>query len=222
MKKPQASSLKPILGVLAVLLIVVACGGCEKQTPPPPPPSKAAPPPEPSAEQIAGEIRPVLSGFWMPGAGTIMAQGLRDARTKNEAKQNGPAALAQIGRELTDSINEARAQGRWKIVLAGIEAYEALEPGTTTFARIKEMALLQASKPKVKIKGFFTDKARDNETYVWMEVTDPATQEPHIVKVREGEEFDGLKLVKIIGLQQGVTLEYLKIPGDFFDVKKQQ
>jgi len=225
-KKSRASSLPLFLGFLAVSVIVVVCAGCKKEesTPPPPP---AAPPAE-TASQLAERTRPLLTqyqialrenGFWSPEAKTALIDGLRGDRDRYQSEENGPAALSIISRELSGLINEARTQERWELVMAGIEAYEVLEPNTVSFGRVKKMAQMQLSKPKVKLKGFFTDKARNDETYVWLELTDQETHETHTVKVREGEEFDGLKLVKIIGIKQGVTLEYLKIPGDVFDVK---
>lgn len=224
--KPR--SLKPYLGLVGLLVIVAVCGGCKEEPPPPPPVEKPPPPPPPSAEQIAGEIRPILAplkaafepnGFLPPAAAPGIVKGLREARAKHHAKENGPAALGAIGHEISEMVSEARSQGRWRLTLAAIDAYEALEPDSGMFNRVKELATLQMEKPLVKIKGFFTDHARDDETYAWLEVTDQTTQETHTAKVREGEEFDGFKLVKIIGTQQGVTLEYLKIPGDVFDVK---
>jgi hypothetical protein len=55
-------------------------------------------------------------------------------------------------------------------------------------------------------------------------VVDPLTQARQELRVREGEEFypdaEGksiLRLVRVIGAQSGVELEYMRLPGETWE-----
>jgi hypothetical protein len=51
-----------------------------------------------------------------------------------------------------------------------------------------------------------------------MELVNRKTMEVQKVQLREGEETDGIRLIKVIGRNQKVRVEYVKIPGLIFDV----
>lgn len=149
-----------------------------------------------------------------------MLTGLRSAKNENQSKENGKAALNDIKNEIVEIIDKAGNEKRWGLVLGGIAAFEVLDPESTRFARTKEMATLQMNKPRVTVKGFFVDQAAGGQLYAFLEVTDPKTETTETWKARLGEEKYNLRFVDIVGDQKGVTLEYLAIPGDLFDVMK--
>lgn len=220
--------MKKVLSVLLILAIVLAVG-CAQPPPPPPPEPKA--PPEPTPEQIAGEIRTHIATlqsavqnnapFPMDSV-PAMAEGLRSAAAKHRLTDNGKAGIAQVSHDIEEVIRKARDIKRWKIVLGGIEAYDALVSGSSKYNRLKEQANLQLAKPSVKLKGFFTDHAANNEVYAFIMLLDPTVpgSDWQSLKVRVGEEFNNLKFLKIVGEEKGIELEYLRIPGDTFEVMK--
>ena len=58
---------------------------------------------------------------------------------------------------------------------------------------------------------------RNDYTIVYMEIHMPLEDKVYDERLRPGEEIHGLKLVKVIGNNQGVTFEFLE-NGDIFDV----
>jgi len=220
--------MKKALSVLFILAIILTVG-CQQPAPPPPPEPKA--PPEPTPEQIAGEIRAHIgtmqsavdanAPFPMDSV-PAMVDGLRAAAAKHRLTDNGKAGIAQVSHDIEEIIRKARDIKRWKIVLAGIDAYDALISGSSKYNRLKELGKLQLSKPSVKLKGFFTDHAANDEVYAFIEVLDPAVPGStwQSLKVRVGEEFSNLKFVRIVGEEKGIELEYLLIPGDTFEIMK--
>ena len=214
------------------MLILIVLVGCAKPPPtkaPAPPPAPAPAPPSP--EEIAAEIRPILAPIQsslQPGVGFVdeakgqLIAGLNAARSKHSVTENGKMALSQIAREIEDMLKQATEMKKWRVVMACVDSYEVLDPNSPKMTRPRERAMLQINRPKVKVNGFFIDQARGNDTYVSLKITNNLTRKVHDVWARVGEEFDGLRLVKIIGAQQGVSLEYMAAPGDVFDVMKDQ
>ena len=106
------------------------------------------------------------------------------------------------------------------MVLHCLDVYDALNPGAIKYNRLRNMAELQMRKPRVDLKGFFSDGGTDGTVYALVEITDPVQDKVHKENMREGEEMHGLRFHRIIGNQRGVEFEYLAIPGDFFEVMK--
>jgi hypothetical protein len=211
--------------VLVSLFLAAFVFGCGQQAAPPPPPEQKAAP-EPSPEQIAQEIQKSLgvlqeclvSGNPPPDSSTFVPA-LSSAAAKHRVTDNGKAAIAKVASQLEEVIRQCKEKKRWGMVKASIDAYNALVPNSSKFNRLKEMTDLQLSKPMVKCKAFFVDHASNNQVYAFLELT-YRTGEVKNVQVREGEEFESLRFVRIVGDLKGVELEYLPIPGDTFEVMK--
>lgn len=211
--------------VLVSLFLIAFVTACGEQAPPPPPEEKAAP--EPSPEQIAQEIGKtfailnecLVSGTPPPDSSAFVPA-ISSAAAKHRVTDNGKTAIAQVSRQLEEVIRQCKEKKRWGMVKASIDAYNALVPNSSKFNRLKEMADLQLNKPMVKCKAFFVDIKSNNQTYAFLELTYVKTGEIKNVQVREGEEFDDLRFVRIIGDLKGVELEYMPIPGDTFEVMK--
>jgi hypothetical protein len=143
--------------------------------------------------------------------------GLQAARAKHQITENGKQALATVTHELEELISEARDQQRWRLTLGAVEAYEVLSPGSTKMNRLKERAQLYILRPNVYVKGFFEDK-ESKDTYVFLDVEVKPSLEHKQVRVRPGDEFENCRLVDFVGDKKGVRLEYLAIPGMYWEV----
>jgi hypothetical protein len=214
------------LVALMLLVTLLAVAGCQKNDVAPPPPT-----PAPAPEQIAGQIRSSLAPLQAPltGAGPFDANlkesvltALRTARSQNQITPNGKIALNQVTNDIQDIIRQAREQKRWPLVVAALEAYEIFQPNDPQMATLKKLADLEVKKPKVTLKGWWTDKEANEQVYAFLTLLDPVTKAQKEVRVREGEEFDNLKFIRIIGNLSGVLLEYLPIPGELFEVRMTQ
>lgn len=213
---------------LAVLLtITFGLAGCEKKAPEPPP-EQAKQPPEPTPEEIAGKIEQtalgaisadMAQGELSPAARQAFVAAIGSARTTNQNTENGLKALDMIASKLGMLTQGAKEKKQWTVVLACAEAYEVLQPGSTKMARLKEQATREANKPRVKLRGFMVDNA-GNRTYALMTLTIPATGQVKDVQAAEGDEFEGLRFVKVVGDQRGIELELKDAPGESFQVMK--
>ncbi len=212
-----------------VMITAAMCVGC-KAKPKEDELLKAAVPVAPveTPEQIATKIRTPLAPLkaalngpddLTPEVKAKMVTDTRGAITTNTATENGKQAIAQVATEMEGIVRAARDAKKWQTTLAAIELVEIMAPGNTKYAKIKEQCNLYLSLPKVTIKGFFNVDTRKDEIYAFLHLKNSdGTQKD--VKVRPGEEFDGCRFVRIIGNQQGVELEFLKLPGEFVQVMK--
>ena len=221
--------MKKVIVLLALMAVFLAA--CKKEEPPPPPPENLPPPP-PSAEEIySGELAPIITLFQGVSAAVPLddmtknqaLSGLRAAKGTHQTTPNGPAALARLTNDFDGLITQAKQQSNWPLLAAACEAFDILQPGNAKTRIFADIAAKQLAKPQVRIKGFHEDNTT-NQKYVLLEVKLPGTDWKSVDAVRVGEEFldapNTLRLVEIIGNNEGIRLEYLGIPGDVFDVKK--
>ena len=103
-------------------------------------------------------------------------------------------------------------------VEAAVDAFEILSMESMLMSRLDQRAKTILAQPKVEVKGFIEDKEK-NAIYIFLRVTDRATGKVKSVNVREGDVFNDLRVVAIIGNNKAVQFEYLKIPGLIFEVK---
>jgi len=217
----------PILIVLAAVL-----AGCGEQAFWEKPVEPQAPA-QPSKEQIVAEVKPMIEPLRevlrpMPGGGrspglteesrNIVINALRDAQIKYGNTENGPAALREVGVEIAEIARNARDDDRWILVQACVDAYEILNMKSAALERLDNRAKELLARPTVEVKGFLDDK-ETGVINVFLELTDRETKEVKKVTAREGDEFDNLRLVEIIGNNKVVRFEYLAIPGLFFEVE---
>jgi hypothetical protein len=209
--------------VLAMIPLVLLAGGC-KEDPPPPPPSEV--PPEPTPEQIHSELRAACGPIFnaVPFAPTVEARdaavaALRGLVSRHQSTENGRIAIGRLSTDITTFIRTARDMDKPKkpgIELAGVMLHEAVNPTDDRYAKRKETLKIMLAMPRVKVRGFMD--AGNGETVVFLLVIDPDTREEKVYKVREGEEFhEVLRLVRIIGNQQAVEIEYLPL-GELYEL----
>ena len=222
--------------VILAAWLLFGYSGCTRESAPSAPPPGVAPTVD-EAQAIAAELRQLLApvtssiapaGSGVPEEATAAAQdlltddvraqvvgSLKVSREKYGNSEKGREAIAQVCVEIEKMMQEARDQQRWGVVLGGVEAYEALTG--IVKERSKERAEMYLSRPKVKLKGFLDDIEK-NDLYAFLKITLRPSREVKQVQVRAGEEFEGLRFVRIIGNRKGVLLEYLDTPGDTFQV----
>ncbi len=195
------------------LLIIVLVAACKPEPPPPPPPP---PPPEPTAEEYYQQLRTIMGNLLMSG---IQAQHdsaipdllnqLQARKAQLTASENGRNALQMLSRDVEESIKKAREEERWRKISALCRVYMTLHPDNPRFERTREYADLMLKRPVLTVTGFME---LDNELYVFIDLFDPTDGKTTAYRVREGEEFHtNMRLVKIIGNQYSIEVEYLPL-----------
>ncbi|MCC6694115.1 MAG: hypothetical protein IT365_00665 [Candidatus Hydrogenedentes bacterium] len=200
--------------VLAVLCLA-ALVACKK---PPPEPPTPPPPPPPTAEaleqRVMEKVGPLVSPD--PQSGKAMVETLSKEVASLKTELNGESARKRLQNQFVEKLKEAHQSEQWDFVVNLCDAVDVLDPGNTRTSRYRQRAMDEKSRPVVTMKGVFE---QDGVTTVFLEILLPTTGEVVDKQVREGEEFYGLILEKIIGNNQGVRLKYLKTDTSF-DVKK--
>ncbi|MBI4556849.1 MAG: hypothetical protein HY706_04635 [Candidatus Hydrogenedentes bacterium] len=205
--------------------VALALSGCQKKEEAKKPAEPSQAKPEPTPEEIAMELRaafqPVAAFVDTGGAipqelkDQALSQ-LRTGKAKHQGTANGKKALAKIGDECEDKIKQASEAKLWYKVLLYCEALETLEPSNTVFVRYRDRATKEINKPRVTVKGIITDETTGS-TNVSLQIYDPPTGKTETIWMREGEEHKKLRLIRIIGVNRGVEMEYLET-GDKFEV----
>lgn len=213
------------LATLALFAVAaLAFVGCEKKEPepvaPPPPPPK-------SASVIANELKNSVAILWRPyqSGGASLTDADRQQAVSSVTSALGSARRELHGTEgigifrgeVTDLIKTARDDTRWNLVLGAIMVYEAIEPGEERYGRLKQRAIDIINRPEVKSRGFVET---DGNLIAQVDVKDKQTGMMKTYWVSEGELFhnDEVKLVRIIGNQSGLELEYMKT-NDTWQIK---
>ena len=197
--------------ICLTLLVIAAC----KPEPPPPPPTPP-PPPEPTPEEYHQQLRSMMgnllmSGIQAPDDALIpdLLNQLQAKKLQLTATENGRQSLVMVTRDVEESIKVAREEERWRKVSALCRVFQVFQPDNTRFEKAREYADLMVKRPILTVTGFME---LDNELYVFIDLFDPTTGQTTAYRIREGEEFHGnMRLVKIIGNQYSIEVEYLPL-----------
>ncbi len=209
--------LRRFLPLLVLICMAGAVVGCKEKEPPPP--AEPPPPPPPTPEEIAAKIVAESGiGDPLPEAGAQFPQEaadklknrLRNAKNQNSATPDGQRALQLVNQQLDQRIRALEAAHAWEYVMGHIEAFEILNPGSPKWQTTKEQSMAELRKPKVTIVGFMQDTAI---LRFYLPVSKMEARE----SMRVGEEMHGVKLMEVIGNNQGVRLRYGET-GQTFDV----
>lgn len=198
--------------LIGLSVLMVACS--KPEPPPPPPPAAPPPPPEPTPEQHHGQLKSILGTLIFPGTPAPpdgMIQGIIDQmqsrRIQLAMTENGQAAINMMTTDVAQAIDTARDEESWTKVKALCMVYAALQPGNERYSTLMEQATIMMNKPQITVTGFVE---LDGELYAFMDLFDPKTGETTRYRRREGEEFhDVMRIVRIVGNQQSVEVEYL-------------
>ena len=209
------------LSLLAVLAMACCITGCAEKEPETP--DALPPPPPPTPQEIADKIMTDLQlneplpapGATMPKqASANFLNAVRGAKTQNSVSVDGKEALQIVSQSLDSRLRALESNQLWEHTLTYCDAHLIFSPDSHKFDRTREKAVAELRKPRVTIRGFYID-GNTNQTSVFMDFYLPMEKATHREQVRVGEEFYGLKLVEIIGNNQGVTMEYLETGQSF-------
>jgi hypothetical protein len=192
--------------LLVALLAVVGCGEKEPEPPPEPPP-----PPPPTAQELRSQEMQDLRPIMQPGAQMSEEEiigRVNNTKAKLRGEVNGEKALSLITRDIREQLNASFDQEMWESVVRGSIALGTLEPDDPRLERYRETAMLEIQRPKLTVKGFYIDPETQTTT-VFLDVFLPETGETVQKQVQEGEEFNDIQLLDIIGRQKGIRYRYL-------------
>jgi hypothetical protein len=212
--KEENMKRKIVLWVVVCLLIVTVAA-CKPEPPPPPPPENL-PPPEPTPEEHRQQTRMMLgallqSGVPAPADDLIpgVLSSLQGRKAQLSATENGRTSLGLTCQDIAEGIRVSKQEEQWRKLAALCRAFRVMEPDNTRYEKQREYADLMVKRPEITITGFME---LDNELYVFVDLFDPANGQKTNYRVREGEEFNGnMRLIKIIGNQQSIEVEYLPL-----------
>jgi hypothetical protein len=215
--------MRVLRNLLALSVLAAMAASCKVEPPPPPPPPPTGPQ---TKEEVLALVRPVITPIRLAletSTGlsdqdrTVILQNLRQAVAEHGGKDFGRLALREVGYEIAQIGKDASTAERWKLALFCVDAFDTLSMESVLLSRISARAQEMMAQPTVRVRGFLEDGV-DKTLYVFMDITDRRTGEVKKVQAREGEEFNGLRMIKVLGRNKQVRFEYIKIPGLIFDV----
>ena len=212
-----------------VCIIVVVFSGCEnfkKKVAPPPPPS------EPVGPQTKQEVYALISPSINPLRNALaqnaltlsdfdreqLMTSLRNAIVNYGSLSFGKEAINELGYEIMEIARQASQLNRYKLVLISIDAIELLSMESQLLKRLGERADVILERPVVQVHGFLDDHEK-GDTYAFLDIINTRTGKVEKMEVRPGEEFNNLRFVRILGNNKGILLEYLRMPGLFFEIE---
>lgn len=218
--------MKYIYGMAVILLACLA--GCKEEPPEP----ENQPPPPLTTEKIHSDYRNALSPLFnganpnanfRKGDKNPPIQEFKQLRQKMSSEENEPEAKQRIEKDVVNNLKKARDNEQWFAVDGLLDIYGMLRPDSQVYTSLRRRANVMMARPVVVNTGFA--KIGDEDLLTFLEITDPMTGEVDTFRVREGEEFypdeEGkslLKLIRVIGAQSGVEMEYLALPGYTWEV----
>lgn len=210
---------------LVTIIALVGLAGCKPKEPevvvPPPPPPKTV---TEIYSDYKAALQPLLAGTNITYGTTepIISQ-FKTTRAQYTQEINEPEAVAKIENDVNNAIKQVRDAEQWYALDGLLNVHKYLNPNSQRYDSLRTRTDLMLARPWVKVTGFAEIDPGDLITF--MDITDPKTLETNNFKVREGEEFypdaEGnmvLRLVRVIGNQSAVELEYLKLEGETWEV----
>ncbi len=215
------------LAPCAAVLLLAGCG--------PEAPSDAKPGAErkPTAAEIRAQFDSALQPVY-----AIVAASTADTRVPNELaaqvqtqlderkkKYASEAAYKEgirgVVTKLEDELRVVRDRQNGVLALYLCGTIRYFDPDNSRVVRFEKWGETVKNRPVVTIRGWY--EPRDTTIriiYVFLEVFTPEDGQTRHVEVREGEEFLGLKYVRMIGEKRGILFEYMKTK-DRFEVYSQ-
>jgi len=218
--------MKYFYGMTVISLAFLA--GCNQEEKVP----EVEPPPPLTVQQIYTEYRNALQPLLNAAApGALFGEGQKapilsefnTTRSRMASEINEPESRGRIETEVTNAIKRAREAEQWYVVDGLLDVYRILRPDSQVYTTLRRRADLMLARPIVKSTGFAA--IGDEELQAFLEITDPKTGRSSTFRVREGEEFypdaEGnsmLRLIRVVGAQSAVEMEYLALPGETWEV----
>lgn len=215
--------------ISVVCIIVIAFSGCEnfkeKIAPPPPPPEPVGPQTKQEVYNLVSPSINPLRNALAQGTPSLsdfereqMMASLRNDIMNYGSLSFGQEALKELGYEIMEIARQAGQQNRYNLVLVCIDAIELLSMESHLLKRLGERADVILERPVVRVHGFLDDHEK-GDTYAFLDIINNRTGEVEKMEVRPGDEFANLRFIRILGNNKGILLEYLRMPGLFFEVE---
>ncbi|MBX3180748.1 MAG: hypothetical protein KF886_25655 [Candidatus Hydrogenedentes bacterium] len=212
---------------LTILAAIPMIAGCKSE--PAAPPEPEAPPPKTTQEiysDYKAALQPLFAGVnggFMDGMKEPVISAFRTKQSQYSTEINEPEAVGNIERDISTAIGQASDNEQWYALDALLDVHKQLNPTSQRYTTQRRRADLMLARPWIQVTGFATIDAGD--LVVFLSVIDPKTRKKDDLRVREGEEFypdeegkDILRLVRVIGAQSAVEFEYLRLPGETWEV----
>ena len=199
--------------------------GCKNEPPAPPEPE---PPPPLTATKIHSDYKAALQPLFnaaTPGVPfgvdqkTPILTQFDTIRRQMAQEINEPEGKDKIEKDVRDNVKKAERAEQWFVVDALLDVHKRLRPESQVYTSLRRRSDLMMARPIVESTGFIT--IGDEPLTSFLSITDPKTRKVDTYKVKEGEEFypnaEGksvLRLVKVIGAQSAIEMEYLALPGE--------
>ncbi|NLN93915.1 MAG: hypothetical protein GX130_11500 [Candidatus Hydrogenedens sp.] len=216
---------RKLILTLPLLLLLFGCSDVFKKNPPAPTVEEPGPHSREEAIMLISPVINPLRNTLQPGGPGIsetdrqqLLFAIQSAIMTYGDNRYGKEVLRDLGFELQDLARQASAQERYRLVLICIEAAELLSVDSMYLKRAGSKAVTMLEKPKVVVKGFMEDM-ETQQLSIFLELTDYFTGKIDRMQVREGDEFNNLRMIRVLGRNKGVLLEYLKVPGLFFEIE---
>ncbi|MBP9004477.1 MAG: hypothetical protein KBH78_12735 [Candidatus Hydrogenedentes bacterium] len=198
---------------------------CAPPPPPPPPPEATGPK---TAEEVYALVSPVIQPLRMAASSQnvtisaadrdLLINQLGQAVAQYGETDFGRQAFARLAGEIADLALEFSRQECYRATLVCLDAHNVLNMSSALLNRLGERAQKMLSQPAVRARGFLEDK-QNGDLYAFLELLDRKTGIIKTIQLREGEESNGIRLLKIIGRNRAVRIEYLQIPGLIVDIE---
>lgn len=155
------------------------------------------------------------------GRGQLLGY-IRDWKQQTLATEGGQEAVDRLMADLDRQLEAARREQNAAVVLLVADMLEELGSQKGIIGRYREWARVHNNRPVVVIKGWYEEGEEDAPaseltTLAIVDVYIPETGEKKHMMLEEGEEFEDLQFLEIIGRKRGIRLRYLPT-GDKFDV----
>lgn len=213
---------KPLMAALVTGMVLAACTPAEK-----PPEEPEAPPPPTAMEirqEITGPLMPVIQQFMVPwsdlkqlppGQPDAALEQARGARQRHLAGENGEEGIRMAADFIEENLRAAYELEAWPLTVFLYNALSTvLQPRAENYAQFRDRAVTFLNMPRPTVTGFF---GQDDSTVVFMDVFLPESGQREQVRVREGEEFNGMVLNEIKGNNRGAIVEHMET-GELLDL----
>ncbi len=226
---PPARAAKPavvqvcVAVLCSVALLSAGCGE-DGSTKAPPRPGERKVTANEIRTQIDNALQPIHALVEIASADSIIpADTAADVKTKLEELKRKYAsedaykpAVEGVVNKLEDQLRivRERQNGIFALYLCGVIRF--FDPDNSRVVRYEKWGETVKNRPRVIIRGWY--EPRDTPTkiiYTFLEVYTPEDGQTHHLEVREGEEFLGLKYVRMIGDKRGILFEYMKTEDRF-------
>jgi len=211
--------------LLSIPLVMTGCGPSEEEVEEQKQAEKPPPPPPPTAQQIAQQIiNEAQLDAPIPPPGTQIPADLaaqfkgffQQQKNKHVNTPEGREALTMVKKRVESRIRRMEQAKSWEPLLLMCEAFDVLDPGSKKFKRQKDLAVAELQKPQITIKGIVDDGTTGTKIAI-LDLYMPLNQKTINDRIRVGEEKYGVKLIRVIGNNQGLLFEYRQT-GETFEV----